>query len=420
MKFSGRAARLAATGSVVILLGLPALLSGCGSAPARPAGPTASCATNAPGVTPTQIKVGLIYPNSGQSAIASVFQGARSGVEARVALQNDHGGINGRRIQVVWNDDQSDAATFSVVARRRVDKEKVFGLIVTSIAFGGSAGWLAQQNVPVTGPATSAVWSDYPNVFHFGSLFNGGGSSIFGQFVNAHGGTKALIVVDPNEPTSSDLAAQYDRSLASQGIHIAGTVTYDEGVTSPNQIVDQLQRSGADTLVGAAQPDGFIDIYAAAKARGVRLVVALNSSGLSRDLLARRGSQMVGMSIQSPLAYQDSPSMIAYRNAMSTYAPEVQDASDELTVGGYVAADEMLQGLRLAGRCPTRAAFIQNLRKVTDFSAGGVIAPVDLSQPKQPSLCDGFVSVSPETTFVTATPPAGLDRSGYWCGSRIN
>jgi len=41
--------------------------------------------------------------------------------------------------------------------------------------------------------------------------------------------------------------------------------------------------------------------------------------------------------------------------------------------GSYLSADLMIRGLELAGRNPTRAAFISNLRKVKSYTAGGLL-----------------------------------------------
>ncbi|WP_052711198.1 hypothetical protein [Pseudofrankia sp. DC12] len=102
---------------------------------------------------------------------------------------------------------------------------------------------------------------------------------------------------------------------------------------------------------------------------------------------------------------------------MSIYAPVVEDPSDELAIGGYVGADEMIEGLRLAGPCPTRQSFIDSLRKVTAYSAAGLVSPVDLAEPKQPMLCQNFRDVDPAGhSLVPVPPPAALAHDGYWCG----
>ncbi|WP_052711199.1 ABC transporter substrate-binding protein [Pseudofrankia sp. DC12] len=167
--------------------------------------------------------------------------------------------------------------------------------------------------MPVTGTATSAAWSDYPNLFHSGSLFDKVGTTVFGDFVRAQDGRRALIVVDPNVPTSSSLAGQLVPSLASRGIELAGEVTFTEGATSAALVADQLKKSGANTLIGAAQPGPFIDIYAQTKALRVKLNVALNSSGTSPSLVAQRGADMAGRTIMSPVAAHGSPARAATR-----------------------------------------------------------------------------------------------------------
>jgi ABC-type branched-subunit amino acid transport system substrate-binding protein len=368
-------------------------------------------------VAPNSVKVGFVYPYSGPAEISAAFRAARSGVDARIDLENTRGGVNGRRIELVWGDDQSDGQAFSLVAHNLVDTQQVFGLIAASIVADKSVDWLEKENVPVTGTATSSVWSNHSNLFHTGNIFNAGAVSTYGDFVKAQGGSKAFVVVDPNVAASQSLAAELAPSLESRGIKIANVVTYTQGVTSAARVAEQLKDSRADTLVGAAQSDPFIDIYSQARARGARLTVALNATGYNLGLLARRGKDMAGMSILSFTAPQGSAAMNGYQQAMSTYAPEVSDTSDELALSGYSIADEMIQGLRLAGACPSRQSFIQNMRKVTDYTAGGLIAPVDLSQPKQPVLCDNFVKVDQAgRNFVLVPPAAGLDRDGYWCG----
>jgi branched-chain amino acid transport system substrate-binding protein len=43
-------------------------------------------------------------------------------------------------------------------------------------------------------------------------------------------------------------------------------------------------------------------------------------------------------------------------------------------VFGYLSADLMIQGLQMAGANPTRAAFISQLRGVSSYNAGGLLA----------------------------------------------
>jgi ABC-type branched-subunit amino acid transport system substrate-binding protein len=401
----------ALAGALIVLPGL----AGCGS-PSTPAagGGVSNCPTQDPGVTPASVKIGLIYPDTGPAANA--FASVRSGVTARIEQQNANGGVNGRRIDLVWGDDQGDPAVFSTTAQDLTDNKQAFGLIADTIVMNSAnAGRLQQQGVPVTGIATSADWGKHSNLFHFGSLFNPGAAAVYGDFVRQQGGTKAMIVIDPAEAVSGNLADELAPSLRARGIQITGTISYTDA-TDPAHVAAQFRSSGADALVGATPTSDLINIVSQARSLGADVKVALNATGYSGGLLAQEGSRMAGLSIISLYAASDSTAMKAYHTVMNAYAPELTDPSDELGLGSYVSADEMIAGLQLAGPCPTRAAFIQSLRKVTTYDGGGLIAPADLTHPAFPDTCVNFIKVdSTGRGFAPVPPPADLDVHGFWC-----
>jgi ABC-type branched-subunit amino acid transport system substrate-binding protein len=406
--------------AVAAMVFATALLGACRAPFSASSGKADTCATPSAGVTADSIKIGLVYSDTGPTDLVDEFKGVRSAVDARVQLQNAHGGVHGRRIDLVWEDDHSEAGGFSLAAHDLVDTQQAFGLIALTVQLDASAGWLESASVPVTGFATSAAWSDHPNLFQFGNLFDKGVVSLFGDYVNAQGGSRAVIAVDPSSAVYENLANAYAASLRSRGIKVVGRVAYTPGVTSLTALASRLKGMGADTLIGTVQPSDFVDIYAAARQAGVSFDVALNTLGYSADLLSKRGPAMSGMSLISSFAPSDSPPMRVYNDAMSRYAPEFADTSNEVAVASYIAADEMIQGLDLAGPCPTRAAFIRDLRQVRSFTGGGLLAPVDLSSPGTPILCEYFVKVNATGGgFTEVPPPASLNHGGAWCGERL-
>ena len=46
-------------------------------------------------------------------------------------------------------------------------------------------------------------------------------------------------------------------------------------------------------------------------------------------------------------------------------------------VNGWISADLFVKGVEVAGGCPTRQGFITGLRQVHDYTANGLIAPID-------------------------------------------
>nr|MDT0665296.1 ABC transporter substrate-binding protein [Micromonospora sp. DSM 115978] len=108
-----------------------------------------------------EVQIGLVYPDSGP--MASIFSVSRAGFDARFGLENSAGGVNGRQITYQWRDDEGSPDRFSLVADELLDRVGVFGLITQTTAVGESADRLDSLEVPMTGLAAEAVWSQHRN-----------------------------------------------------------------------------------------------------------------------------------------------------------------------------------------------------------------------------------------------------------------
>ncbi|MBL7500999.1 ABC transporter substrate-binding protein [Frankia sp. CNm7] len=399
---------------------ISAALGGCGALGGSSAGSSderGACAS--PGVTDDTIRIGLIYPDSGSGE--SGFRATLSAVEARIEAANAEGGVHGREVVIDWRDDQDSPDVFSLAARDLLDDsdgQGVFALVAQTLVLSSDTfEWLEQAKIPVVGVATSEEWSDHANVFHFGNSFNKSHpTTTYGRFVKAQHATKVFLLVTEQAGAADSLAMQLTPSLQSQGIQVVGRLGIVQDITSDTKVVDTIRRSGADAVIGALQIDTFQQIYPLLAP--LRLKLALNATGYSADLLASAGRGLAGATFIVPYSAFGSAAMATYLRNVDTYAPELTNPEDVLAVAGYVAADEMLTGLTLAGECPTREQFIQKLREVEDFTAGGLIPPKDLSNPRDPAKCLNFVQVNEAGN---QWQPIGdpTSPSGFWCGEII-
>ena len=69
---------------------------------------------------------------------------------------------------------------------------------------------------------------------------------------------------------------------------------------------------------------------------------------------------------------------------------------DDFVTIGWLIGEAFIEGLSVAGDCPTREAFITNLRQVTDYDANGMLdPPIDYSTALGTPflLCTHFVTV---------------------------
>ena len=102
-----------------------------------------------PGVTDTSIKVGSWGPLSGPAAPWSTVL---KGMEAYFSHINASGGINGRKIEFIYRDDQYNPSKTPAVVRELVEKENVFAIVGgTGKYLGVTGSYVARQNPLETG-----------------------------------------------------------------------------------------------------------------------------------------------------------------------------------------------------------------------------------------------------------------------------
>ncbi|CAO5177229.1 ABC transporter substrate-binding protein [Frankia sp. AiPs1] len=399
--------------SAVLLFG--AVAAGCGGSPTA-AG--ASCGTT-PGVSSSEVDVGLIYPDTG--ALAATFQTVRAGLDARLGAANAAGGVNGRRIHYIWADDRGRLDTNGVVSRNLVENKKVFAVLESTATSTGGAAYLHATGVPVIGIAAEPVWAQYRNMFTFNysQIATSSAASVttFGKYAQAHGGTRALVVSDPaGLGLSANIAKQLESSFQSKGIPVV-TAVADETPSQHqiDQIIHLMTVNKVDTLVSPLTTETFVQIVAAVRRKNINPKVIISSGAPPGvDVMKNYGPLLAGITFYNTQpADPRLPAYIAYEKAMAAYAPELQDIGQVVARVGYLIGDMVVRGLQTAGTCPTRSSFITGLRAVRDYTAGGLISAMNFEADfgKMP-VCYPFVAINSAGDGVTTVDP-------NFCGERV-
>jgi ABC-type branched-subunit amino acid transport system substrate-binding protein len=341
---------------------------------AKPAAP--SCAE--PGVTPDSVRLGLVYPDTGNSA--SLFAPFRAGVDARLGVADDAGGVNGRQVRYTWRDDGSNPAGNDAAAHTLVEGDRVFGVLESSSVASGSAAYLHGAGVPVTGPALEAAWTHNDNMFSYSNMVSDGPSvTTWGAFVAERGGHRAVIAQSAFSATSVTLADKLALSLQAAGVQVMGRVDATGPIDMPG-IGEKVRASGADVLVGTVTGGAFGQVVVGARMAHADLRVILSPVSYDQRLLRLFGPVLAG--VYTFVDYQpfevDTPAHRRFLAAMRKYAPQVSPPAQQAALAGWISADMFLRGLAAAGPCPSRAAFMRGLRETKGYDADGLLpAPID-------------------------------------------
>ncbi|CAI7978938.1 Amino acid-binding protein [Frankia sp. Hr75.2] len=378
-------------GSLTRPLGLAAtiLVAAATSCSTLGDGGEAAAACNSPGVTSEQVKLGFVVSDS-----SAALSSARSGVDARIGLANEQGGIHGRRIVYQWRDDANSPSQNARVTEELLRRESAFGLVTATSAIGDSLDSLTTQGVPVVGLAQSA-WAKYQNLFSY--QYEPSPETV-GRYIQASRGTKVAFVTTGASAFTLDIISRYKAAFGSIGLASTETISYASSSDSPARVAQKLADFGADSLIGFTAPQDFAAIVHATRAANLNLATSVSLTGYDRGLLPTLGPALAGVSFPvyfRPFEAGGAP-IDRYRNAMTRFAPETIQPEQQFAMRAFIYTDLFLRGLELAGDCPTREGFISALRGVTDYDAGGLIEPVDLStNAGQPLSCYAFVQINP-------------------------
>jgi ABC-type branched-subunit amino acid transport system substrate-binding protein len=364
---------------------------------------TSAAGASTPGVTANSITLGLITELTGPGAAPGT--GMVQAAQARIDEQNAKGGIYGRKIKLIVEDDQTNPETDKTASALLISKG-VFGVIDDSAVTFGGYKLFQQAGVPVTGGGYDGPeWFEQPDTNMFS--ISGPADAKDPQYSNSavfakeHGGTKCASLGYGISPSSQASATGFMLACQREGLQktfLDTTVPFGtEDVTS---LILQIKESGANVLWLPLDGDTNSAIMTGLGQAGVKMKVIINATGYGQQLLDdtnvipdAQGAWFLGEGV--PVEF-DTPGTKAFQAGLAKYA-HFTGIPDFTWYEGWGGADLMIEGLELAGKDPTQSAFITDLHKVTDYSGNGLFGPVSFSlsdfgkAPK--TLCEDLVQL---------------------------
>jgi branched-chain amino acid transport system substrate-binding protein len=356
-----------------------------------------------PGVSASEIKVGGIVTSSGQQG--PFFKSAALGVTARFHAQNEKGGVGGRQLSFVSADDGDGELANLNAARSLVVDEGVFGIIEVSTNSNGSGDFLADEGVPVTGWGITPAWGAHRNMFGYrhSTSPKPGGEPVTrsAQFVKDHGGSRVAVVAG-GATASINVANQFAEAVEALGMTMAYVTTDVELGDNEFEVeVQRMREARVDALYTGMATTQNVTIVRAAKAAGIQFKVVLLPTGYDERFASAFGADLEGayLAIDWRPYELPVPAHQVFKDHLAAVAPD--EFPSQLAMVGWLSADAFIRGLEEAGKdCPTRKAFVENLRRVDDYTADGLVPSTDFEELfGEMPLCFFYVQVH-ESRFV--------------------
>lgn len=405
-------------------VGLAVTLTACSSnsststtttAASSSASTTATTTSSGGGVSvgPGQpVTVGSIATLTG--AIASNFNGTPAGMEAYFDLINSQGGIDGHKFNLAYNlDDASNPATFSQLAHTLVEQDHVFAVLASTYFF--TPNLFVSTDTPTFGYNVSGNWAGPPNLFAAGGSTQNyyTGAPAVAYAIKQTDSHSVAVISYGAAITSSYNACNADANqLTKAGLNVT-TFLDAQLAGSYTSEVQRMQANGVDLVVSCMQASDNITMARELQQYGLTHVHQLWFDGYDYNLLSQYNSLMQGVYLNAnntvpfsaPTVYPGKyPGMAAYLAAMQKYEPQYVHSQEALQ--GWVSAETLAQGVKMAGNDVTQANVIRQINTLTGYTAGGVFDITNWTTAHNNAvtgypLCSAFVQAK-GSTFVPA------------------
>jgi branched-chain amino acid transport system substrate-binding protein len=211
-----------------------------------------SCNRNQPGATRDRSTIKIGYYGDLSGPTFNFGESAKNGVLMAAEEINQAGGINGRRIDVVIEDDQGSAEMAAARSSKLIDVDKVIAVIAGGTSGNSRAAAPKAQvaKIPLispsaTDPAVTQI-GDYIFRACFIDAFQG---EVMAKFaVNTLKAKKAAILLDFNSPYSRGLSDFFELSFTRRGGQIVSKQLYTLNDGDYRGQLDSIRLAAPDVI----------------------------------------------------------------------------------------------------------------------------------------------------------------------------
>lgn len=345
-------------------------------------------AADTPGVTPTEVKVGGIFPFSGPaSSIGLVGRG----ILAYVQSINDRGGINGRKINYIAYDDAYSPPKAVEHARKLVESDEVAFMFSQLGTPGNSATakYLATKGVPaiaiVSGSNKFTNVTDFPLTTTSLVSFDTEGK-IYAKFLTRTLPNAKYAILYQNDDLGKDYVNAFRTLLKSDFDKKVVAISYEISDPTVDSQVVNLKSSGAEALLVAGTPKFAAQAIRKASEIGWKATILVNypSSSVGATLkpagLDKSIGVIAGTMTMDPTDQQwdNNEGMKNFRAFVDKYMPGI-DIADTNYLFGYTQGMLLEQLIKQCGNDLSRENIIRQAKSFRDVVLPTVLPGIKIN-----------------------------------------
>jgi len=345
-----------------------------------------------PGVTDTEVVIGLTTPLSGPAA---AWGNTAVAMEAWAKYVNDQGGVHGRKIRTILKDD--GYVPGRAVANLTEMKDSVFmvvGLLGSAI-LNASKDLVAEAKIPIIWPyGNPAIWERQPPekrryVFVVYPDYVDEGDFLVTHAVNKLGSMKVAVFFQNDEYGKGGLEG-VKRGLRGVGgkASMAAEVSYELADREMGTHALKLKDSGADTVIFYSTITHGANVIKEMAKVGYRPKLVSSFPLGDHHILFRllgdlwEGAHVTAINSGRIVGEPDGDRIV---DILVKYDPKLK-GKESTALAGAAPMILAVEGLKRAGRNLTREAYVEAMETIKDYAPEKLNAPITFGPNRRHGL----------------------------------
>ena len=318
------------------------------------------------------LKIGYIGPLSG--SLSLLGQGVRDGVDVYVKYINDQGGVNGRKIELIAEDDGYEPMRTVAAAKKLSEQDNIVALVgqTGTPNVAATIAYATERKLPIiapyafshtlTTPVKRYVFTTLPEVRVQADVLC---NYLVGPLKQSK-----IVTIYQNDDFGQDAVAGLDECMKKANMPLT-KLPFDRGSTNFSGVVAQARQAGAEDVVFLGIPRDAALVMKEANKMGWKPQFSGHSALGDPQTFTLAGAALVenaiAVAVMEPLDSK-KPQVAEFIARQTKYMPSTKPTT--YSMHGYNAARVFVEALKKVEGEPTGDKIVAALESIKNLDTG--------------------------------------------------
>jgi ABC-type branched-subunit amino acid transport system substrate-binding protein len=333
------------------------------------------------GVTDTEIVLGDILPLTGPPALLGVAHNL--GVKVAIAEANAAGGVNGRKLRLISEDDGYVPSRTIQGVRKLINNDKIFAFTSISGTAQAEAAMpiIKQTGIPAMAPITTYEGLYKPpikNVFAVGYDMADAVYELVSRMAAKYP-NKKWALISQDDDYGENVRAGFDRAAKEKKLQVVSTQIYKKGQSDFSSEILKVKQAGAEALMAGGVLGENVAMAKELERAGHKIPVGVTYVSRVPASAKLMGSAGENVYTVDYVYLESSPQAKPFMDKVAKHlSPEEQARVNRYTFTGYAATRALIDAMGRCGKNLTWDCTNAELAKVNNLNTGAM-TPISFS-----------------------------------------